>query len=278
MRGIEIHLAYASVVWLAAWLLTSLDRCSATTKYWIWIAASVNFVLPLVLIPASVWPSRTSWFTAQSAARALDAMSISTRAVPPIAAVWCAGTVVLLVRLSIRLSLDGSDDCGPAVAGILRPRISLPHGIERILTRDELDAVVAHERTHARRRDNLIRLVHELTVCVLWFHPFVWLTRSKLALYREMSCDESVPRDKGPALVSALAKLAIGEDAPLLRATAASFLPDRIGGLLSDKRASRAANVIVIAVFLAVLAGGLVGPIAEAAAEYTCVLTHHAIH
>jgi len=30
-----VHLLYASMVWLAAWILTSIPRGSATTKYWI---------------------------------------------------------------------------------------------------------------------------------------------------------------------------------------------------------------------------------------------------
>jgi hypothetical protein len=42
-----VHLLYASLVWLAAWLLTSIPRGSATTKHWIWLATSLNFMLPL---------------------------------------------------------------------------------------------------------------------------------------------------------------------------------------------------------------------------------------
>ena len=59
------------------------------------------------------------------------------------------------------------------MTGLLRPRIWLPVGIDRLLSRRELDAVLLHERTHARRRDNLIRLLHELALCLLWFHPLV---------------------------------------------------------------------------------------------------------
>ena len=53
-------------------------------------------------------------------------------------------------------------------------------------------AVLLHEATHARRRDNLIRLFQELVLCAVWFHPLAWVTSSRLALYRELSCDESV--------------------------------------------------------------------------------------
>ena len=42
-----IHLMFASIVCLAALALTSVPRGSATTKYWIWTATSVNFFLPV---------------------------------------------------------------------------------------------------------------------------------------------------------------------------------------------------------------------------------------
>jgi hypothetical protein len=44
---VGVHLFYASLVWLAAWTLTSMVRGTAAIKYWIWVATSLNFVLPL---------------------------------------------------------------------------------------------------------------------------------------------------------------------------------------------------------------------------------------
>ena len=46
-HSVEIHLLYASIVWVAAWILTSIRGGSATTKYWIWVVTSLNFILPL---------------------------------------------------------------------------------------------------------------------------------------------------------------------------------------------------------------------------------------
>jgi hypothetical protein len=42
-----VHLLFASIVWIAASVLTSIRTMSATAKYWIWVATSLNFVLPL---------------------------------------------------------------------------------------------------------------------------------------------------------------------------------------------------------------------------------------
>ena len=47
----------------------------------------------------------------------------------------------------------------PSVEGVLRPHISLPQGVDRLLSEAELDAVLIHEVIHARRRDNLIGLL-----------------------------------------------------------------------------------------------------------------------
>lgn len=57
--------------------------------------------------------------------------------------------------------------CSPAVGGMVRTHIRLPLGIERLLSGREVDAVLLHEVTHARRRDNLFRLIHEFAQCVL---------------------------------------------------------------------------------------------------------------
>jgi hypothetical protein len=43
VQSIEAHLLFASIVWLAASLLTTMPRGSATAKYWIWVATSLNF-------------------------------------------------------------------------------------------------------------------------------------------------------------------------------------------------------------------------------------------
>ena len=145
------HVLYASIVWLAAWLLTSMQRGSATTKYWIWVATSLNFLLPLGAIPERLWPLRLGWLAPHVA---LPSMALT----PIVVAVWLLGAIVMLARLGLRIRTElrsgAAGTHSPAVEGLLRLRIVLPHGIDRVLTGDELRAVLVHERTHARRRDN----------------------------------------------------------------------------------------------------------------------------
>ncbi len=92
--------------------------------------------------------------------------------------------------------------------------------------------MLIHELAHARRHDNLIRLIYEIALCALWFHPLLWITGSRLALYRELSCDESViAHGHGGELLAALAKLANFDEKSLLQASATSFFEHRLARL-----------------------------------------------
>jgi beta-lactamase regulating signal transducer with metallopeptidase domain len=153
------------------------------------------------------------------------------------------------------------------MTGLLRPRIWLPKGIDRVLSESEIKAVLIHELTHARRRDNLTRLIYEVGLCALWFHPLVWLAGSRLALYRELSCDERVILSgHAEDLLSALWKLADPE-AVLLRATASSFLSHRLARLAAPQPRFTCPNEsrLLTAVFAVVLLGGVFETVAHTA-------------
>jgi len=258
-RALEIHLAFASLVALAAWAVTSSRRVSATTKYWIWVATSINFVVPAGVLVDRVRPPDAPWILPLEDFG--NAVARSSAFGAALAAVWTAGLIMMLVRLGLRIRAGrASGEDTPAVVGLLRPKISLPAGIDRVLTAPELEAVLLHEGTHARRRDNLIRLVHEIGACAFWFHPLVWLAGARLSLYRELSCDESVVRGaRGGELVSALAKLANPAETLLLQAGASSYLADRVASLARPRRTSAAASMLQAAVFALVVLACLFG-------------------
>jgi beta-lactamase regulating signal transducer with metallopeptidase domain len=85
----------------------------------------------------------------------------------------------------------------PGVVGLWRPVLLVPAGAEEQLTPPQLEAVLAHELGHVRRRDNLTAAVHMIVEAVFWFHPLVWWIGARLVDERERACDEHVLRVLG---------------------------------------------------------------------------------
>ncbi|HMH13008.1 MAG TPA: M56 family metallopeptidase [Edaphobacter sp.] len=83
-------------------------------------------------------------------------------------------------------------DAEPGVFGILRPVLILPSGVTRNLTAPQMEAIVAHELCHVRRRDNLTAALHMIVSAMFWFHPLVWWIGRQLVVEREAACDEAV--------------------------------------------------------------------------------------
>ena len=295
MYYVSIHLLYASMVGAAAWVLTSMRGISATTKYWIWVVTAFNFVVPVGALIDKLWALHLTWAAPIAAIGGPIWDMTEGRKAVALAALWIAGTFFMLMRLVLRISRERREaqnpahlgdrrvrsdfvadgipvSCGdghpsPAVRGVLYPRILLPIGLDRLLNQREFDAVLIHELAHARRRDNLIRLLYEVSLCVLWFHPLIWVAGARMALYRELSCDESViRRAHGQALVSALAKLAVPQEAELLHATASSHLSYRLASLARPAQPTRrTANLLLMSLFAAVIAVGIFQTIAHTA-------------
>ena len=79
---------------------------------------------------------------------------------------------------------------GPAVYGILRPRILLPAGYVKKEGTD-LKYVLQHEKTHIRRGDNLWRMLGFFLAVVHWFNPLSWIFLKAFLGDVEMACDEA---------------------------------------------------------------------------------------
>jgi beta-lactamase regulating signal transducer with metallopeptidase domain len=294
MYYFSVHLLYASIVGAAAWVLTSIRGNSSTTKYWIWVVTALNFFVPTGAVMDKLGAPHLGW--ARPLGAIGDPIWIMTQGWTAVAlgVIWIAGALAMFLRLisrirrereseaSVSLSkpyeisgftaagIPVSFDAGhraPAVCGIFKPCILLPIGIDRLLNQREFDAVLLHELAHARRHDNLIRLLYELSLCALWFHPLVWLAGARMALYRELACDESViQRAHGTELISALAKLAVPERGRPLQATASSHLSYRLARLAgSAQSANHAASLLVASLFAAIVAAGVFQTIAHTA-------------
>ncbi len=80
----------------------------------------------------------------------------------------------------------------PGLVGIFKPVVVLPAGLLPHLAPGEMDAILAHETSHLRRRDNLTAAIHMLVEALFWFWPPVWLIGARMIAERERACDESV--------------------------------------------------------------------------------------
>lgn len=149
----------------------------------------------------------------------------------------------------------------PFVFGFFAPRIYLPSELgER-----ERGYVLAHEKTHIRRKDYLIKYAAFLITCVYWFHPLIWLAFYLMCRDMEMSCDESVIRTMGGSrkeYSAALLSLASGRQ--ILNGSPLAFgeggIKGRIMNIFRYKRPAFWAGVVLAVALAAVLLGLAVNP------------------
>lgn len=76
----------------------------------------------------------------------------------------------------------------PFVFGLIRPKVYIPYGMNQ----EQLVYVLAHERTHLKRNDHIVKLTAFLILSVYWFQPFVWAAYIFLSRDMELACDEKV--------------------------------------------------------------------------------------
>lgn len=141
--------------------------------------------------------------------------------------VWLEGMLLFLVyaaisycrlkrKLKIHIQKEKDVFCVdeiavPMVVGLLKPRIYLPSGIEEAY----IPFAVAHEKTHIRRKDILLKAVAYFITCIHWFNPVIWLAYSVLEKDIEMACDEETIQEIGTEhkkeYATALLQLAAGK-------------------------------------------------------------------
>lgn len=95
--------------------------------------------------------------------------------------------------VSGRLTIRSADtQMEPGVFGFRAPVLVWPRGIETRLSDEQIEAIVAHELAHMRRRDNVTSAIHMAIQTIFWFHPLVWWIGHRLVDERERACDEDV--------------------------------------------------------------------------------------
>ncbi|MBN1419506.1 MAG: HEAT repeat domain-containing protein [Planctomycetes bacterium] len=114
------------------------------------------------------------------------------------------------LRLRLRVSrpvrlLESAIAGVPSAIGWLRPVILLPARIATGLEARQIEAILAHELAHVRRRDYAANLLQSLIETLLFYHPAVWSISHRIRVERELACDDLVVSVHGDALTYARA-------------------------------------------------------------------------
>ncbi len=186
--------------------------------------------------------------------------------------VWIVGALVLLLySANAHLQLHQKLICcmklkeniyfvdgiaTPFVLGIRKPRIYLPSDMPQ----EGLEYVLAHERTHIRRKDPLKKMLIFGITCLHWFNPMVWVAFYYFTKDMEMACDEvtveSLGVERRQDYAAALLQITVGKKfsigAPL--AFKEGNVKDRIKNIvkMKEKRRLITTAAVVVIVLLAV--------------------------
>lgn len=98
----------------------------------------------------------------------------------------------------------------PTAIGLMKPAVVIPRWILEELSAPELNQILLHELAHLRRRDDWTNLIQQIVRALFFFHPAVWWIERKIALEREIACDDAVLTETGSprAYAECLANLA----------------------------------------------------------------------
>jgi len=327
--GFGNHLWQSTLVAVAAGLLTlTLRKHHARARYWIWLAASIKFLVPFSLLigmgsrlawqrPPAAATRPTLYFAMEEivnplphAAHTTSALPISsgsstlTHLLPWIVAVWLLGFLAVLLvwlvrwqriskamkaatpahegrevgtlrrmehagglRRPISLLLSRSS-LEPGVFGIVRPVLIWPEGISQKLQDAHLEAILAHEVWHVRRRDNLAAAFHMFVEATFWFYPLVWWMGARLIEERERACDEEVlalgnDRQVYAESILKVCEFCLGSPLPCVSGVTGADLKKRMVRIMSNRMSLKLdfarKLMLTTAAFLAILIPVTVG-------------------
>jgi beta-lactamase regulating signal transducer with metallopeptidase domain len=155
-------------------------HCGSDAVYSLWLAS------PIALVVMSA---------PQGLAQRLQEMMAPSLSADLIR-VWLAGAVLSLAGLAIAqfrlMAKARRGEVGPAVLGLLRPRIYLPANFATRFTPAEQAVIRAHERAHILRGDPRTNAIAALVQIILWFNPATYLAIRLFREDQEMACDQSV--------------------------------------------------------------------------------------
>ena len=221
------HLVLANLTGAIAILAVLAFRGPARAQFGAGLAYALWLIVPAAML-ASLFPARTVFIPAPvvtpypmmalmqglSAAPALPHPPVAgaTLDMPQILlGVWLAGVAASLILLAIgqrralarfgQITADARDpklaraanhSVGPALIGVVRPRVVVPNDFEARFEADERAMILAHERTHLALGHASINGLTALLEAVNWFNPLVRVAARYARVDQELACDAAV--------------------------------------------------------------------------------------
>ncbi|MBP9874418.1 MAG: M48 family metalloprotease [Haliscomenobacter sp.] len=102
----------------------------------------------------------------------------------------------------------------PLVIGHFKPVILVPLGLLSGLPPEQVEAILAHELAHIRRRDYLVNFLLSILETLFFFNPAIWWISAGIRREREYCCDEMAVSACSSALVYARALASLQERRP----------------------------------------------------------------
>ena len=162
-----------------------------------------------------------------------------------LSALWAAGAILTAILAAWRqlrfAAAERAGRAGPAVVGIIQPRLVAPRDFAERYSAEERRLIRAHELAHVARGDARWNAAATLATWTCWFNPLAHVALGVMRLDQEMACDATV-LDERPASRRAYAETLLrtspaGGGAPLVSCLLASAHPleMRLLTLLQDR-------------------------------------------
>lgn len=268
---------------------------------WIWATGIVaSLVIPALISSVSIQiPSLSSVIDSAGPARPVPLHEITSGTLAPsvwlsaatgsplatpdldtaLTRAWVIGSGVLVMAILLngvlvyrrkrhwqrdtvaRIPVYVAEDIGPAVVGLLRPRIVVPRWLMS-MPASEQELVIAHEQSHLHANDaQVLAIAILLIVAMPWNLPLWWQLR-RLRRAIEFDCDARVlgqghdPARYGAALVNVGERQSNPVMVVAAMAESHSFLEQRIRKMVSKRRKFASASAVLSACLgLALVAG-----------------------
>jgi beta-lactamase regulating signal transducer with metallopeptidase domain len=187
-----------------------LRQLGASVAYWLWsvvpIVTAASFfppgertvlVEPYASVTVAEEPVALAADSLPAQAGALAAVAQASLELPVLSealvALWLLGVATLLIRSIVstrRVAADPS--AGPALIGVLRPRLVLPADFETRFDAQERALILVHEDIHRASGHTAVNALVEVARCLSWFNPLAHVAANRFRADQELACDAAV--------------------------------------------------------------------------------------